>query len=174
MLLKIVVFIKLCGVRTLGKLRALCTLCLDEVCKKLLGEYAACGEVIVVLFKSIESLGKRGGKSGKLCLFLFGKMEEVEIVWAPTVCMGIDLVLYAVKTCHKDSGIAEIGVARSVGIAELKAALRGSFRVCRDTDNGAAVGGCVANGNGCFKAGNEALEGVCAGVGQCAKGSDVL
>ena len=60
--------------RNLGKLRTFCTLCFDEVLEKLLREYTACGKVVVICLKSIESSLKRSGKTLELCLFLLGKM----------------------------------------------------------------------------------------------------
>ena len=44
----------------------------------------------------------------------------------------------------------------------------------RDADDGAAVAGGIAHGDGRFKAGDKALEGVGAGVGDGAEGGDVL
>ena len=74
--------------------------------------------------------------------------------------MRVDLVLDAIKTGHKNGSIAEVWVAGRVGVAQLEAALVGALCVCGDADDCAAVGGCVANGNGCFEAGHQSLEGV--------------
>ena len=64
----------------LGKLQALGSLSLYEVLDKLLREYVALGEIVVICLKRVKRLGKRGGKSFKLCLLLLGKMEEIEVV----------------------------------------------------------------------------------------------
>ncbi len=62
MRLEIIVFIKFCGVRDLGKLRAFLPLGLDKVGKKLLGEYAACGEVVMIRFEGVERFGQGCGR----------------------------------------------------------------------------------------------------------------
>ena len=113
--------------RNLGELHALRSLGLDQICDQLLREDAVCREVIVVLLKSVERLGERRGQTLKLCLLLLGEVEEVEIVGAPAVFVGINLVLDTVETCHEDCGVAEIGVAGSVGVAKLEAALIGAL-----------------------------------------------
>ena len=86
-LLKVKILIKLCGVRDLGHLAALGALGLDKVPYKLLGEYATCGEVVVVSLESGESLLERGRKSLELCLLFLGEVEEVEVVGAPAFSM---------------------------------------------------------------------------------------
>ena len=144
--------------RNLRKLGAFRSLALNEVGDKLLREYSVSGKVIVVRLESIERLGKRGGKSLELRLLFLGKMEEVEIVRPPSFLVRIDLVLYTVETCHKNSRIAEVRVAGRVRVSELKAALLGTLRICRNTDNRRAVRGRISNGNGGFEAGNKALE----------------
>ena len=160
--------------RDLGHLAALCPLGLDKVLDKLLGEYAACGEVVVITLERVERIVKSGGKVAELCLLLIGEVIEVHIVGAPTVLVGIDLVLDTVETCHKYSRVAEVGVAGSVGVTELKAALLGALCISGDTDDRASVRGSVAYGHGSLKAGNKSLEGVGRGVGDRAERVDVL
>ena len=160
--------------RDLGHLAALGALGLDKVSDKLLGEYASCGEVVVIFLERGESLLERGGKSLELCFFLLGKVEEVEVIGSPAVCVGVYLVLDTVETRHKDRGIAEVGVAGRIGVTKFEAALLGRLCVCGDTDDRASVRGRVADRNGCLEAGNESLEGVGAGVGECAEGCDML
>ncbi len=75
--------------------------------------------------------------------------------------MRIDLVLDTVKTSHKDSRVAEIRIAGSVGIAKLKSALFGALGICGDTNYRGAVGGCITYGYGSLKSRNKTLEGVC-------------
>ena len=77
--------------RNLRHLRAFCSLGLDEVFKKLLREYSACCEVIVICLERIESCFKRCRKTLELCLLLLGKVEEIEIVRTPTSAMRLSL-----------------------------------------------------------------------------------
>ena len=158
--LQIIILIKLCGVRNLGHLATLCSLGLDKVLDELLGEYAARGEVVVVTFERVKRVLESCGKVAELCLFLIGEVIEVHIVGTPAVCVGINLILDTVETCHKDSRVAEVGVAGSVGITELEAALVRALCICGDTDDRASVRGSVANGNGSLKAGYKTLEGI--------------
>ena len=153
---------------------ALGTLGGDEVAQQLLGEDTAGGQVVVIGFQSIQSLLQRGGQTLELLLLLVGQVEEVKVVGAPAVLMGIDLVLDAVKTGHQDGGVAEVGVAGGIGVAQLKPAQLGLLSVGRDTDDGGAVGSGVAHGDGGLEAGDQTLERVGAGVGQSAQGVDVL
>ena len=125
--------------RDLGHLAALGALSLDEVLNKLLGEYTACGEVVVVSLESGESFLERGGKSLELCLLFLGEVEEVEVVGSPAFSVGIDLILDTVKTRHKDRGVAEVGVAGRVGVTELETALLRRLCVCRDLEDGFAL-----------------------------------
>ena len=172
--LKIIILVKLSGVRDSGKLSALGALCFDEIVDKLDRENSALGEISIVLFKTIQRLVERNGKTLKLCLLLVGKVVEVHIIGAPTVCVRVNLVLDTVKTCHKDSRIAEIGVAGSVGVSQLETALVGALCIRGDTDYSTSVGGCITDGYGSLKAWNKALEGVGGGVGDCAESIDVL
>ena len=93
LLLKIVILLELCGVGYFGHFKTFSSLSLNEVSKKLLGEYSVCGEVVIICLKRIKSLGKRGGKTLELCLLLVREVEEIEVVGTPAVCVGIDLVL---------------------------------------------------------------------------------
>jgi len=122
-----------------GELEALCALGFDKALDKLLGEDAVGGEVVVIGFEGVEGFTERGGEALELFLFLLGEVEEVEVVGAPAVFVGVDFVLYAVEASHKDCRVAEIGVAGGVGVAKLEAALIGAFRVGGNTDNRRAV-----------------------------------
>ena len=73
-------------------LSALGSLGFDEVGDQLLGEYAVCGEVIVVGLKGIERLGKGGRQTLELGLFLLGETEEVEVVGTPALGVRINFV----------------------------------------------------------------------------------
>ena len=75
--------------RDLAHLRAFGSLGLDKVLEKLLGEHTACGEIVVICFKTVKRLGKACGQTLQLCLFLLGKVEEVEIVGTPAFGMRI-------------------------------------------------------------------------------------
>ena len=94
--LQIVIFIKFCRMRNCRKLTYFFSLGLNEIIYKLLREYSACCEVIVVSLKSVKSRVKRSRKLSKLCLFFFRKMEEVHIVWSPSILVRINLVLRAI------------------------------------------------------------------------------
>ena len=129
--------------RDLGKFGTLGALRLDKVLQQLLGEHAACGQVVVIGLQSVQRLGEAGGQTLELGLLLVGEMVEVEVVGTPALGVGIDLVLDAVQARHQDGGVAEVGVAGSVGVTELKAALVGALCVCGNTDDrsyGFAVG----------------------------------
>ena len=144
--------------RNFGKLAAFRSLCFYKVLYKLLGEYTARGKIVVILLKGTECFGKRRGKSLELRLLLLGEVEEIEVIRSPSVFVRIDLILDSVKTCHKNCGIAEIGVAGRIGIAELEAALLGLFCIGGNTDDRTAVGRSVTYGYGSLKAGDKALE----------------
>ena len=92
----------------------------------------------MICLKSIKCLGKRGGQTLQLCLLFLGQVVEVYVVGTPAVLVRIDLVLDAVQTGHQDGGIAEVGVAGSIGVTKLKATQFGSFCVGGDPDNSAA------------------------------------
>ena len=111
---------------------------------------------------------------GELCLLLVAQVIQVEVVGTPAIGVGIDLVLHTVQTCHQDGCIAEVGVAGRVGVPQLKAALVGTLSVSGNTDNGASVGGSVANRHRSLKTGHQTLEGVGAGVGDGAQGGNML
>ena len=128
----------------------------------------------MVSFQSVQSILQTGGQLAELCLLLVAQMVQVEVVGTPAIGVGIDLVLHTVQTCHQNGCIAEVGVAGSVGVPQLKAALVGTLSVSGNTDDCASVGGSVAYGYRCFKAGYKALEGVGAGVGDGAQGGNML
>ena len=151
--------------RNCRKLTTFFALGFDKVSKKLLREYTAGSQIIVVCFQSVESGVKRSGQTLELLLFFFGEVVQIDVVRTPSVCMRVDLVDDTVETCHQESCITEVRVAGCVGVAELKAAEARSLRISGNTDNGTAVGSCITNGYGSFKTGNQTLEGVGAGVG---------
>jgi len=66
--LQIEISVKLSRVRDLGKLETFLSLVCNKVLDKLLGEYAACCQVVVICLQSVKSRIKSCGKRGKLCL----------------------------------------------------------------------------------------------------------
>ena len=74
--------------------------------------------------------------------------------------MRVDLAFDAVKSCHQQRRIAEIWVAGSVRIADLKAAQVRRLGVSRNANDRAAVARGVTDGNGCLKAWHQTLKGV--------------
>ena len=128
----------------------------------------------MVLLQGVQGLVQGFGQALDALLVLVGEVEEVEIVGAPAVGVGIDLVLNAVQTGHEDGGIGVVGIAGGVGVAQLKALLSRGLGVGGDADDGGAVGGGVADGHRGLEPGHQALEGVGGGVRNRADGGGVL
>ena len=61
--------------------------------EEILGEDPALGEVFVILFKSVESLGERPRQTLDIFLFIRAKVLEIEIERPPVVVSRVDLVL---------------------------------------------------------------------------------
>ena len=157
-----------------GDLAALLTLHLNEVVQQDLREYAAGSQVIVIGLQSVQSLLQRGGQTLQLLLFLLRQIEQVHIIGTPAVLMGIDLILHTVQARHQDGSVAEVGIAGSIRVPQLKAAHIGGLCVGGNPNDRAAVGGSVAHRYRGLKARHQPLEGIGAGVGNCAKRSNVL
>ena len=172
--LQVKVSVKLCRMRNLAHIHALFALQSNEILDQMLGENAAGGQVVVIGFQSVQRILQTGGQTGQLGLFFLGQMIEVHIIGTPTILMGIDLILDTVQTGHQQGCVAEIRVAGSIGVTQLKAAQLGALGISGDTDDGTAVGSGVTNGHRSLKARHQALEGVGAGVGDGTQGADVL
>lgn len=106
---------------------SLFALAIDPDIEEPLGEYTAAGQIVMVCFKGIKCLVKALGKAVDLCFFLFGKVKQVEIIGTPAADGRIDFVDNAVETCHKDCRISIVGVAGSVGVAQLETLSHGRF-----------------------------------------------
>ena len=52
----------------------------DELLNQGLGEYAACGEEVVIALQSVQSITQVGGQMAELCLLLVAEMVEVDVV----------------------------------------------------------------------------------------------
>ena len=157
---QVVVALKLRGVRNGGHRCALLALGSDEVLEQRFGEYAAARKVVVIRFKRVERRVERSRQVVKLGLLLVGEGIEVHIIGSPAVCMRVDLVFDAVKSCHQQRRIAEIRVAGGVRIAQLKAAHIRRLGVGGDADDRAAIARGVSDGDGRLKARHQTLEGV--------------
>src|SRR5690606_33083477 len=86
---------------------------------------------------------------------------------------GVDLVLHAVEASHQHGGEGEVGVGDRVGEACLDTLALGGYNVGK-ADGGGAVAGRVSQHHRCFKARDQALVGVGAGVGKGVQGLGVL
>ena len=95
-------------------------LALDPDIDEPLGEYAATGQVLMILPERFKCFVKGLGQTVDLCLLLVGKIEEIEVIGTPAACRRIDLVDNAVKACHQNGSICVIRIAGAVGIAKLK------------------------------------------------------
>ena len=64
----------------------------DEILQQLLGEHAACGQVVVIVLQGIQGLLQRGGQTLQLLLLLVRQVEEVEVVGTPALGVRINFV----------------------------------------------------------------------------------
>ena len=125
-------------------------------------------------FERIERIFQSRGQTLQLGLFLLGQVKQVAVVRTPAVFVGVDLVLDAVETGHQERGIAEVGIAGGVGVAQLEAAQLRGLGVRRNANDGAAVGRGVTDGDGGLETGHQTLEGVGGRVGEGAQSRNVL
>jgi len=130
------------------------------------GEDVAAQEELVIFFQVVEHMREGGRRLLDAGAFFAGEFIEVLIHGGGR----FDAVLDAIESGHHHGGEGEVGVGAGVGDAELDAFGLGVVARDGDADAGAAVAGAIHEVDGGFVTGDQAAEGVGAGVGESHEG----
>ena len=137
-------------------------------------KHVALQQELVVLLQAAQRFGQVGWNGQQFGFLFLAPGKDVVVVGPQFVFGGVDLVDDAVQTRQQQGAHGEVGIAGGVAGAEFEAFGLRRIGIFGNADGRAAVGQAVEKLHRRFKAGQQALEAVGAGIGESHQGASVL